>query len=211
MHHRYSVTLDPTIMTQPDDLALVQASLDEHAAAIAALGPLTPTITAMAGLWWRALREGRSVLFCGNGGSAGDSQHMAAELTGRFEAERPGLSGLALTVDSSALTAIANDYGYPAVFARQIQALARPGDCVVCLSTSGNSASILAAATAARANGASVVGMTGASGGKLATACDVCLMAPSSRTARIQEVHILVGHCCCELIDHWHAGSTHVR
>lgn len=198
-------------MTLPqNDLALVQRSIGEHERAIDALMPMAPIIAALATSWWTALSAGRTVYFCGNGGSAGDSQHLAAELAGRFEIDRPGLSGVALTVDSSALTAIANDFGFDAVFARQIQALARPGDCVVCLSTSGNSPSILAAANAARVVGASLVGLTGAGGGKLASQCDCCLKAPSTRTARIQELHILAGHCCCELIDRWHAGDTHV-
>ena len=190
-------------MNAPDPVA---ASLAEHLATAQAFQGMAGDITAMARLWWKALSNGGQVLLCGNGGSAGDCQHIAAELTGRFETERKPLRGVALTTDTSAITAIANDYGYDEVFARQVRALARPGDCLVAISTSGNSTGILRAVATAQEIGVSVTGMTGAAGGKLAPLCDVCLRAPSTRTARVQEMHILAGHCACELIDRWSAG-----
>lgn len=181
----------------------VGASIAEHIAAAEALRAMSADISAIATRMWASLARGGQVLLCGNGGSAGDCQHIAAELTGRFEGERRGLRAVALTVDTSALTAIANDYGYERVFARQVEALARPGDCLVAISTSGNAASVVAAAEAARTIGCAVVGMTAAGGGRLAPLCDACLRAPSTRTARAQELHILAGHCICELIDSW--------
>jgi D-sedoheptulose 7-phosphate isomerase len=187
-------------MTDP-----VARSLAEHLAAAQAFQAMAADIRALATVWWRSLSAGGAVWFCGNGGSAGDSQHLAAELSGRFETERRALRAGALTVDTSALTAIANDYGYEQVFARQLQGLARPGDTLVCISTSGNAPAILRAAESARALGVTVCGMTGAGGGKLAPLCDTVLKVPSTRTARIQELHILAGHCCCELIDGWEA------
>lgn len=149
----------------------------------------------------RALQSGKKLLVFGNGGSAADAQHFAAELVGRFERERHALPAIALTTDTSALTAIGNDYGYDQVFVRQVEALAQPGDVVVAISTSGNSASILNAATAARAKGAFVAGMSGASGGKLKGVTDLCLCVPSSRTAHIQETHIALIHAVCAAVD----------
>ncbi len=151
-----------------------------------------------------ALASNRKILACGNGGSAADSQHFAAELIGRFERERPELAALALTVDSSALTAIANDYGYEQVFARQVRGLGQPGDVLLAISTSGNSASVLAAVDAARDREMRVVALTGRDGGQLAqvlTPDDVLLCVPHERTARIQEVHLLVIHCLCDGVD----------
>ncbi|MGQ0620995.1 MAG: phosphoheptose isomerase [Panacagrimonas sp.] len=150
------------------------------------------------------LRAGGRVLVCGNGGSAADAQHFAAELSGRFERERAPLAGIALTTDTSALTAIGNDYGFERVFERQVQALGRPGDALIGISTSGNSPNVLRAAEAAQALGLSVVAMTGKDGGKLATMLkpgDVELRSASAVTARIQEVHILFLHCLCDGID----------
>lgn len=192
------------------DRARVESSVDEHIAAAVAVRSLTPVLVQIACTWWTCLQRGGQVLFCGNGGSAGDSQHLAAELLGRYETERRGLRAIALTTDSSVLTATSNDYGYERVFARQVEALARPGDVLVALSTSGRSPSVLAAAAAARAGRVTVVGFTGAGGGALAPLCGLCLQVPSRRTARIQEMHMLAGHCCCELIDAWIAESTHV-
>jgi D-sedoheptulose 7-phosphate isomerase len=149
----------------------------------------------------KALRAGKKLVTFGNGGSAADAQHFAAELIGRFEKERPGLPAIALTTDTSALTALANDYGYDAVFARQVQALVGPGDVVVGISTSGNSASVLKGVEAARKLKAWTAGMTGASGGKLKAAVDCCLTAPSDRTAHIQECHIALIHAICACVD----------
>jgi D-sedoheptulose 7-phosphate isomerase len=145
-------------------------------------------------------REGK-VLFCGNGGSAADAQHLAAELSGRFYTDRPPLFAEALHVNGSYLTAVANDYDYDTVYARMVQAAGRKGDVLVAISTSGNSPNILRAIEAARQRGMTVVGMTGASGGKMAGACDILLNVPSTDTPRIQEAHILLGHVVCQIIE----------
>ena len=150
----------------------------------------------------KALAEGHKVLFCGNGGSAADSQHLAAEFVGRFQKERKGLPAVALTVDTSILTAIANDYGYETVFARQVQALGEPGDVLIGISTSGNSKNVLLAIEEAKTKGMACIGMTAAGGGKMAEACDICLAVPAKVTARAQAMHILMGHMLCELVDH---------
>jgi D-sedoheptulose 7-phosphate isomerase len=148
-----------------------------------------------------ALRRGNKLLFAGNGGSAADAQHLAAELVVRFKLDRPGLPALALTVDSSVLTAIGNDYGFDQLFSRQTQALAQAGDVLIALSTSGNSANILAAVPVAQAMGVHVVGMTGENGGMLAQIADLCLRIPSNDTPRIQEAHTLLGHILCDLLE----------
>ena len=150
----------------------------------------------------KALAGGHKVLFCGNGGSAADSQHLAAEFVGRFQKERKGLPAIALTVDTSILTAVANDYGYDNVFARQVQALGESGDVLVGISTSGNSKNVLLAIEEAKAKGIACIGMTAEGGGKMAEACDICLAVPVRVTARAQEMHILMGHILCELVDH---------
>jgi phosphoheptose isomerase len=150
------------------------------------------------------LRQGHKILVCGNGGSAADAQHFAAELVNRFEIERPGLAAIALTTDSSALTSIANDYAFEAVFARQVRALGRPGDVLLAISTSGNSPNILTAITAARELGLSTVALTGRDGGRMAGALsgdDIELRVNATVTARVQEVHILLIHCLCDLVD----------
>ncbi|MBL1274590.1 MAG: D-sedoheptulose 7-phosphate isomerase [Ectothiorhodospiraceae bacterium] len=148
-----------------------------------------------------ALQAKNKLLLAGNGGSASDAQHIAAELVGRFELERAGLPAMALTTNASQLTALSNDYGYEAVFSRQLQAFAKKGDVFFGLSTSGNSANIVAAAEVAKARGMIVIGMTGESGGKLDALCDICLKVPSDNTARIQEAHITIGHILCALIE----------
>lgn len=149
----------------------------------------------------RALKCGNKILFAGNGGSAADAQHWAAELVSRFGYDRPGLPGIALTTDTSALTAIGNDYGFERVFARQIEALGRKGDVLFAISTSGNSRNIIAAIEAARAIGIEVVGFTGRSGGAMPDRCTVCLQMPSDETPKIQEGHELLGHLICGLIE----------
>lgn len=146
-------------------------------------------------------RSGGKIMICGNGGSAADAQHLAAELVGRYESDRRGLPAIALTTDTSALTAIANDYDFERVFARQIEALGRPGDCLLAISTSGNSSNVIAAVMSARNLGIRVAGLTGSDGKKLAALCDLTFMAPSTRTSRIQEAHIAVGHALCERIE----------
>lgn len=151
-----------------------------------------------------ALKQGHKILSCGNGGSAADAQHFAAELVCRFERERPGLAAIALTVDTSALTAISNDYHYDEVFARQIDALAKPGDVLLAISTSGFSPNVVRAIEQAHEHNMTVVALTGRDGGKIAkilNADDVEIRVPSESTARIQEVHLLTIHCLCDQID----------
>jgi D-sedoheptulose 7-phosphate isomerase len=151
-----------------------------------------------------ALRGGGKVLACGNGGSAADAQHFAAELVNRFEIERPPLAAVALTTDSSTLTSIANDYSYEQVFSKQLRALGRRGDALLAISTSGNSANVLAAVGAARELGVRVVALTGNGGGKIGAALgagDEHICVPHQNTARVQEVHLLVLHCLCDAID----------
>ena len=148
-----------------------------------------------------SLEEGGTIYFCGNGGSAADAQHLACELAGRYLLDRPALPAVALTTNSSALTAIANDYGYDDVFARQLEGLASPGDVLFALTTSGRSASVLRAVEVARAHGMVVVGMTGTPGKRFAARCDHALVTPSAATPRIQEGHIAMGHALCELVE----------
>ena len=145
--------------------------------------------------------NGGTVFFCGNGGSAADAQHLAAEFSGRYLVDRPGLPAIALTTNSSALTAIGNDYGYAEVFARQIEGLGAPGDVLVAITTSGRSPSIRTAVAAATALGMTVIGMTGARGGEFAALCDIALITPSEVTPNIQEGHIAMGHAFCLLVE----------
>ena len=147
------------------------------------------------------LKRGNKILLCGNGGSAADAQHIAAELTGRYKTERKGLAGIALTTDTSALTAIGNDYGYDRVFDRQVEALANKGDLVIGISTSGNSKNIINALTVAKNMSRNTIGFSGNDGGDMNNICDVNLVVPSNNTPRIQEMHILFGHTICQIID----------
>jgi D-sedoheptulose 7-phosphate isomerase len=147
------------------------------------------------------LKNGNKVLLAGNGGSAADAQHIAAELSGRFVKERKALPGIALTVDTSALTSIANDYGYEYVFSRQLEALAQPDDLFIGISTSGNSQGILNALETASEIGCKTLGLSGRNGGKMNGLCDLNIIVPSDITARIQEMHILIGHILCKAVD----------
>ena len=149
----------------------------------------------------RTFRADGKVLFCGNGGSAADAQHISAELSGRFYTDRPPLYAEALHVNSSYITAVANDYGYDDVYARMVQAAGRPGDVLVAISTSGNSSNILKTIETAHNLNMTVIGMTGASGGKMCDLCDLLLNVPSTDTPRIQESHILIGHIMCQIIE----------
>lgn len=149
----------------------------------------------------QALKNGNKVLLCGNGGSAADAQHIAAELTGRYKTERRGLPGIALTTDTSALTAIGNDYGYDRVFDRQVESLANKGDVIIGISTSGNSKNVLSALKLGQELGCKTVGLTGRDGGAMNKVCDINLVVPSNNTPRIQEMHILFGHTICQIID----------
>ena len=152
-------------------------------------------------LMWETLLKGNKILICGNGGSAADAQHFAAELVGRFEKKRRGLPSIALTTDTSALTAIGNDYGFERIFARQVEALAVSGDLLIGISTSGDSPNVISAIMTARQIGCQTIGMSGAKGKKLASLCDATVLVPSERTARIQEAHIAIIHIWCEMID----------
>lgn len=180
---------------------IVEQRMAEHAAVLEATKALQPSIEKAGLLIQKALEEGNKILFCGNGGSAADSQHLAAEIVGRFQKERPSLPAIALTVDTSILTAIANDYGYDAVFRRQVEGLGQPGDILVGISTSGNSRNVIAAIDEARKKGLHIIGLTGEGGGKMASLCDVCLAVPSKVTARTQEMHSMIGHILCEIAE----------
>ena len=172
----------------------------KYAAAERLAKPIADAVNAVVG----CITSGGKVLACGNGGSASDAQHFAAEFIGRFERERPGLAAIALTTDTSILTAVGNDYAFDAVFAKQVQALGQPGDVLLAISTSGNSSNVLAAVDAARAKEMTVVALTGRDGGKLSAGLietDVNICVPHERTARIQEVHLLVIHCICDAVD----------
>lgn len=165
---------------------------------------LTPDIVRAAEAVASALLRDAKVLACGNGGSAADAQHFSGELLGRFEIERPGLPAIALTTDSSTLTAVANDYSYDEIFAKQVRALGQPGDILLAISTSGNSENVLRAVATAHDRGMSVLALTGGDGGRISQVLegnDIELRVPSSRTCRVQETHILIIHCLCDLID----------
>ncbi len=170
----------------------------------AAVELLAPTIAAAAELMTQCLLKEGKILTCGNGGSAGDAQHFSSELLNRFERERPGLPAMALTTDSSTITSIANDYDYSQVFSKQVRALGHHGDLLLAISTSGNSANVLAAIHAAHDRQMQVVALTGRDGGTMASALtdgDIEIRVPAQVTARIQETHLLVIHCLCDLID----------
>jgi len=172
----------------------------KYAAAEVLSKPIADAVNALVG----CITAGGKVLSCGNGGSAGDAQHFAAEFVGRFERERPGLAAIALTVDTSILTAIGNDYAFDVVFSKQVQALGMPGDVLLAISTSGNSANVIAAVEAAKAKEMTVIALTGRKGGRIRemlTETDVHICVPHERTARIQEVHLLVLHCLCDAVD----------
>ena len=178
----------------------------KYAAAEILSKPIADAVSALVG----CVTGGGKVLSCGNGGSASDAQHFAAEFVGRFERERPGLAAISLTTDTSILTAIGNDYAFEAVFSKQVQALGAPGDVLVALSTSGNSANVVAAVEAAHAKEMTVVALTGRGGGKireLLLDTDVHICVPHERTARIQEVHILALHCLCDGVDNQLLGE----
>ena len=172
----------------------------KYAAAEVLARPIADAVSALVG----SITAGGKVMACGNGGSAADAQHFAAEFVGRFERERPGLAAIALTTDSSILTAIGNDYDFNSIFSKQVQALGAPGDVLLAISTSGNSSNVIAAIEAAHAKEMVVIAMTGHKGGRmreLLTETDVLICVPHERTARIQEVHLLTLHCLCDAVD----------
>ena len=178
----------------------------KYAAAEILAKPIADAVGTLLG----CITAGGKVLTCGNGGSAGDAQHFAAEFVGRFERERPGLAAISLSTDTSILTAVANDYDFNQVFSKQVQAIGAPGDVLLAITTSGNSANVLAAVAAAHTKEMSVIALTGRTGGKmreLLTETDVHICVPHERTARIQEVHLLVIHCLCDAVDLQLLGS----
>jgi len=167
----------------------------------AVIGQMENPLQEASKLMVNTLKNGSKILLCGNGGSAADAQHIAAELTGRYKTERRGLPAIALTTDTSALTAIGNDYGYEKVFDRQVEALANKGDLLIGISTSGNSANIISALSTAKELGCNTVGFSGRDGGEMNKVCDINLVVPSNDTPRIQEMHILFGHTLCQIVD----------
>ena len=192
-------------MKQPNDFMphvskLIQASITAKQELFRST-EIVSTIAKVCGLLVSALRQGGKVLLFGNGGSAADAQHIAAELVGRFAFDRPALPALALSVNSSCVTAIGNDWGFDQVFARQLEALARPGDVAVGISTSGNSANVRQAMSQAKEMGLQTVALTGRTGGRLKNSVDHCICVPSDETPRIQECHILIGHILSELVE----------
>ena len=190
---------------------IIQHFQDSAQTKLDAVATLAGPIARAAELMADALKADAKVMACGNGGSAADAQHFAAELLGRFERERGELAALALTTDTSAITAIANDYDYNQVFAKQLRGLGRKGDVLLAISTSGNSANVVEAIAAAHERGIRVVALTGKDGGKIGAMLkedDVNLCVPNSRTARIQEVHLLMLHCLCDGIDQLLFGET---
>lgn len=188
----------------PDIQTILGHFEESIAVKTASMSVLGPSIAAAAEVMTDTLRNGSKILSCGNGGSAGDAQHFSAELLNRFERERPGLPAVALTTDSSTLTSIANDYAYEQIFSKQVRALGNAGDCLLAISTSGNSPNVLDAVHAAHDGDLRVVALTGRDGGPIGRAMadrDVEIRVPSERTARIQEVHLVVIHCLCDAID----------
>ena len=185
----------------PKGRAFLLQHLEEHRELFSRLESVAPAVESAAAVLIQALRSGGKLMFCGNGGSAADSQHMASEFTGRFIKDRRPLAALSLTTDSSALTCISNDYSFDDVFYRQVVGLGREGDCLIGISTSGNSRNVIRAAEAARAGGMRTIGLLGRDGGKLRELCDVPIVVPSMSTARIQEAHSFIGHTLCGLIE----------
>jgi len=182
--------------------AIVARAIGEHKRVIQCLEEeLSDAIKIAGEMVIQTLRKGGKILLCGNGGSAADAQHIAAEFTGRFVRERRGLPAVALTTDTSALTAIGNDYGFDRIFARQVEALAGEGDLLIGISTSGNSANVLQALEQADSLGCLTLGLSGRDGGAMNGLCDLNLVVPSDITARIQEMHILIGHILCEIAE----------
>lgn len=178
-------------------MSLFLSNLEEHKSLFNKLHLLDSEIQSAINVCTFAIQQNCKLMFCGNGGSAADSQHLAAEFTGRFIKDRKPLPGLALSTDSSALTCIGNDYSFNDVFIRQIQALGRRGDCLIGISTSGNSENVVRAFVAAKELGIMTIGLLGRDGGKLVSLADVAIIVPSDVTARIQEAHILIGHAIC--------------
>jgi D-sedoheptulose 7-phosphate isomerase len=188
--------------TSEDSSAPLASSLREHLETIEALlNSKLGDIETCGRLIWAALKAGNKILLCGNGGSAADAQHIAAELVGRYEQKRRAFPAISLTTDTSALTAVSNDYGYEEVFARQVEGLGSSGDVLIAISTSGKSPSVIKAANRARVIGCKTIALTGCSGEPLTSHCDLAVIVPSNRTSRVQEAHITIGHLWCEMVD----------
>ena len=195
--------------SQPPSRTIWNELVDEHRRVVTdAQSALEADFEQICQLCESALAAGHKLLVCGNGGSAADAQHFVAELVCRFEAERAGLPAIALTTDPSITTAVSNDYGFERLFARQVEALGRPGDVLIAISTSGNSPNCLAAAESAQKRGMPIVALCGLSGGTLAPIADASICVPSTRTARIQEVHIIVLHALAQALESW--ATTHL-
>ena len=180
---------------------MIKSELEGHLATTKATFALEADIKKACETAVATLKAGGKILLCGNGGSAADAQHIAAELTGRYKTERGALAGIALTTDTSALTAIGNDYGYEFVFSRQLEALGREGDLLIAISTSGNSDNVVKALELARKIGIKTIGLSGRTGGAMNELCELNLVVPSNDTPRIQEMHIMIGHIICQAID----------
>jgi len=188
-------------VTSTQQVDRIKAIWSEHLEVAKALPSLADAVSSAVDLIYASLVAGGQLLCAGNGGSAADAQHIAAELTGRFLRDRQPFRALALHTNTSSLTAIGNDYGYEHVFAREVRAHARPGDALLAISTSGNSVNILRAIDAARECKVKVIGLTGETGGKMRAMCDLCLCVPTRSTPRMQEMHITIGHTICELLE----------
>ena len=184
-----------------DFASLFKTHLSEHQEAIAKLNAMSEQIAPLAAAWVTALKDGKKIIFFGNGGSAADAQHLAAELVVRYRINRPALAGLALTTDTSILTAHSNDFGYDTVFSRQIEALAQPGDVVLGISTSGTSKNVLLGLQAANKRGCVTIAFTGEKGADCAAEATLSFKAPSAITARVQECHLLIGHLLCDVAE----------
>lgn len=182
-------------------LAFLNSELTAHQTMVAQLHTIFPQVVEVANALRASLQNGGKLLIMGNGGSAADSQHIAAEIVGRYKKERRGMPAIALTTDTSILTSVGNDYGYDYIFARQIEALCRPEDIVIGITTSGNSKNVVNAIIEANSIGATTVGLTGGTGGKLLELCKFNLVMPSSETPRIQEAHIFIGHSLCDMLE----------
>ncbi len=184
-----------------DFASLFKTHLSEHQDAIAKLTVMSDQIAPLAAAWLTALKDGKKIIFFGNGGSAADAQHLAAELVVRYRINRPALAGLALTTDTSILTAHSNDFGYDTVFSRQVEALAQPGDVVLGISTSGTSKNVLLGLQAANQRGCITIAFTGEKGEDCAAEAKLSFKAPSAITARVQECHLLIGHLLCDVAE----------
>ncbi len=180
---------------------MLNRCLEEHIEVSSKIKKLLPLIKRTANLCVKSLKNGGKIILCGNGGSAADAQHISAELTGRYKSERKGLAGIALTTDTSALTAIGNDYGFEYIFSRQVEAIGKKDDILIAISTSGNSQNIINAIESAKKKEIKIITLIGKDGGKMKDLGDINIMIPSNNTPRIQEMHIMIGHMICLLID----------